>query len=396
MRGAKVDLAALARSKHGMRMMSRYFTDQHHAHASHRAVIATRPDGRKCSAPGCISRLWLPVLLLAACSTQQPASVPGPSAKLPATQNKLEEAALLRYVTSQDRLYRIAAPLLVKNASLCQQHARLLLGFTAKNRYSYSSAAADLAKNLFRLGERLQVTNVLDDSGAQQAGIRRGDILLKMQDQTFPQGPNAEPEAAKMLATKLRNQRKLSVTVSRDDKAISLDIPLTFACAYSVDIGNAGFVHAYSDGRRILITRGMMDYFQADSELATIIAREMAHNTLQHSAALQIGGTVAGVIDQLLPMQPDLSGLKGSAGIKTMPSKMDQEADRLALYMLARAGYDPAAAAPTLQRLAAAYPASVPNSYTAQHPLSADRLRQMQSTLELIRQKQAARQALIP
>ena len=378
--------------------MRRFFHPIYSAQASMHTggtLLIQAPGNRRVSRPNTIGALVASSLLLVACTTQQPA-VTSSSAKASATQTKIEETTLLRYVADQDRLYRIAAPLLVKNAALCQQHARPLLGFTAKNRYSYSTGAADSAKNLLKFGERLQVTNVLDDSGAQQAGIRRGDILLKMQDQAFPQGPNAESEAAKLLATRLKNQRKLNITISRNDKAINLDIPLTPACAYSIDIGNAAYVHAYSDGRRILITKGLVDFFQADSELATIIAREMAHNTLQHAATLQVSGTIAGVIDQLLPLQPDLAGLKGSAGIKAMPSKSDQEADRLALYMLARAGYDPAAAATTLQRLATAYPTSVTNSYTAQHPLTSERIRQMQKTVEQIRQKQAARQTLTP
>lgn len=338
-----------------------------------------------------IAAVLFSTLLLASCVTQD-ASVSSPQS----ANTKQEQAALLRYVANQDRLYRIAAPLLVKNASLCLNNARPLLGFTAKNRYSYSLAAADMAKNLLRLGEQLQVVSVLDGSGALQAGIRRGDILLKMQDQPFPQGPNAESEAAKMLAAKLKNTRRLAVTVLRENKTLNLEIPLTLACAYSIDIGNANHVQAYSDGRRILVTRGMVEFFQSDSELATILAREMAHNTLQHITTLQTTATVAGVIDQLLPMQPDLSGINGSAGIKSMPAKMDQEADRLALYMLARAGYDPAAAITTLQRLAASYPSSIPNTYTALHPLTTERVRLLQKTVEQIRQKQAAKQPLIP
>ncbi len=335
-------------------------------------------------------------LLLTSCTTQLPSASTSPATTTVSANTKQTQAALLRYVSNQDRLYRIAAPLLVKNASLCQNSARPVLGFTAKNRYSYSIAFADLAKNLLNLGERLQVTSVLDGSGALQAGIRRGDILLKIQDLPFPQGPNAESESAKILSEKLKNIRKLAVTILRDDKTSTLVIPLTYACAYSIDIGNANHVNAYSDGRRIVITRGMVEFLQADSELATILAREIAHNSLQHISALQMTATLSGVIDQLLPMQPDLSGLSGSAGIKIMPTKMDQEADRLALIMLARAGYDPAAAGTTLQRLAASYPSAVPNTYTAQHPLTPERIRLLQKTVEQIRQKQSAKQPATP
>ena len=309
---------------------------------------------------------------------------------------KQEQAALLRYVSNQDRLYRIAAPLLVKNASLCSNNARPLLGFTAKNRYSYSITAANTAKNLLRLGEKLQVMNVLDGSGALHAGIRRGDILIKIEDQLFPQGPNAESETAKILVSKLRNTRKLALTILREEKTLNLEIPLTLACAYSIDISNTNHIHAYSDGRRILLTRGRVEFFQADSELATILAREIAHNTLQHIATLQMTTTAAGAIDQLLPMQPDLSGLNTTTSVKSMPAKMDQQADQLALYMLARAGYDPATAGTTLQRLATSHPSAVPNTYTALHPLTTERIHLLKKTVEQIRQKQSAKQPVTP
>ena len=50
---------------------------------------------------------------------------------------------LASHVARQERLYRIAAPLLVKNALLCRTNSRALLGFTAKNRMSYSADMVD-------------------------------------------------------------------------------------------------------------------------------------------------------------------------------------------------------------------------------------------------------------
>ncbi|MGZ3254903.1 MAG: peptidase M48, partial [Burkholderiaceae bacterium] len=49
-----------------------------------------------------------------------------------------EQGALQSLVTQQDRLDRVAAPLLVNNPEICKDNARNLLGFTAKNKYSYS------------------------------------------------------------------------------------------------------------------------------------------------------------------------------------------------------------------------------------------------------------------
>ena len=306
----------------------------------------------------------------------------------------MQQRGVLSALTAkQERLYRVAAPLLVNNAVLCKSNARPLLGFTAKNQYSYSMEMVDAAKDLLALDERLQVMSVLAGSGAERAGIRRGDILQTVQEQNLPQGPNAESEAAQQLASIVRNVSELRMTIQRDGKALRLQVPLTLACAYSIDIGNVDYVNAYNDGRRILITRGMLDYLQSDAELAVLLAQEIAHNSLRHAQALQMKATLAAIIDKLLPLKPDLTGLAGSAGIKIMPTQMDIEADRLALTMLARAGYNPAIAAPTWQHLAQN---TAPNSYTALHPWTDERMALMKSLADEIRQKQLSKKPLIP
>ena len=52
----------------------------------------------------------------------------------PTSNNQQDE--LTRYVANQEKLYRIAAPLLVKKAPLCKSATRNIMGFTAKNQYS--------------------------------------------------------------------------------------------------------------------------------------------------------------------------------------------------------------------------------------------------------------------
>lgn len=332
--------------------------------------------------------LFLAIAVLASCSL--PLSPTSPQQTALRTQQR---TALASLTARQERVYRVAAPLLVNNAVLCKSNARPLLGFTAKNQYSYSAEMVEAAKELLGLDEPLQVMSVLAGSGAARAGIRRGDILQTVQEQNLPQGPNAESEAAHQLAAVVRNATELQITVQRDDKPLRLQVPLTLACAYSIDIGHADLVNAYDDGRRILVTRGMLDYLQSDAELAVLLAQEIAHNTLRHAQALQMKGTLAAVIDKLLPLKPDLTGLAGSAGIRIMLPQMDIEADRLALYMLARAGYSPAIAATTWQHLAQN---TAPNSYTALHPWTDERLALLKATTEEIRQKQLSKKPLVP
>lgn len=340
--------------------------------------------------------------LLIACGTRTPVRVPDtypkPEARVErsVTQPETLNAQLSSLLAYQERVYRVAAPLLVKNAPLCRSQARGLLGFTAKNLYSYPSELSSAVAEQLRLGERLQVMQVLPGSGAMRAGIQRGDILQSVQNQPLPEGPQAENAAARLIAPLLKDTDAVTVAVLRGDKPLTLSVPLTAACAFVLEIGQAPHVNAYADGRRILLTHGMLDLLQTDGELAVVLAREMAHNVFQHARQLHTAASTAEVIDRLLPLSPDLSAFAGSAGLKPATPAMDQEADRLALYLLARAGYDPGIAEPLLTRLAAPAMSSSPNTYAALHPWTEERQQRLRVTLTEIRQKQASKKALVP
>ncbi|MFM8466643.1 MAG: M48 family metalloprotease [Oxalobacteraceae bacterium] len=355
----------------------------------------------------------LAALLLNACSTtplststppivrsqtpaEQSPSSTTTSSPTPSQATPERDAALEALMTRQARVYRIAAPLITKNAVLCRTQARPLLGFTAKNVHSYPSELAGAARQLLALDERLQVMQVLDGSGAQKAGMIRGDILQTIQDIPIPEGAQAESDTAKLLAPVLKNLADIRVRVLRRGQAVDLQVPLTLACAFAIDIGNAPNINAYADGRRIMLTRGLLDALPADDDVAVIIARELAHNVLQHARQLQQTATIASVIDKLLALKPEPASYAGSSGIKPLTDKMDQEADRLAMFMLARAGYDPLALSKLSQRLADTTPANQMNSYSALHPWTEERRQFAQAAAKELRQKQKAKKPLVP
>ncbi|MDB5764928.1 MAG: hypothetical protein JWQ21_3923 [Herminiimonas sp.] len=338
----------------------------------------------------------LPIaLLLAACATQAPPSQPIPQVVTPQI-GAAEQATLRSLVSLQDRLYRVAAPLLVNNPELCKGNARNLLGFTAKNKYSYSADLADAAQTLFGLDERLQVTGVLAGSGAARAGVRRGDKLIAVEGKPMPEGPDAERQAAIALLPLVGARSSIKLNVLRDGAEVPLNVPLTRACAYSIELGNADNVNAYNDGRRVMITRGMMNFARSDEELAYVLAKEMAHNSLLHATKQNMSGTVGDIIDNLIRIHPDMTAMAGTAGVKPTPQELDAAADTLSLFMLARAGYNIDRAIPFWERLASQYPATVPNSYTAIHPATGYRISVMEKIAADVKAKQAARKPLFP
>jgi hypothetical protein len=343
--------------------------------------------------------LTLPVLLLAACATQEPAAtqpqtVPVPSkSAVPAPPP--QQAELKALIGLQDRLYDVAAPLLVNNALLCRNNARNLLGFTAKTKYSYTSEFIDAASSL-GLSDQLQVTGVLAGSGAAKVGLQRGDLLVSIQDKPVPTGADAERQTALLLGPLVNGRNSIKVTIARNGGNQVLNIPLTRACAFGIELGNTENVISYADGRRVLISSGMMKYTKSDDELALVIAKEMAHNTLTHPSRQRNTATMTGVIDNLIRLKPDTAALNGMAGVKPYPQQLDAAADKLSLYMVARAGYKVDDAAAFWQRLASSYPASVLNAYTAIHPGTDYRLSAIQQAVSDIQAKQATGTTIQP
>lgn len=311
---------------------------------------------------------------------------------------KMAEAreALSNMVALQDRLYHIAAPLLINNADLCRTQARNLLGFTAKNKYSYTGEFTDAAQAVLGYGDRLQVSGILPGSGAARAGLRKGDGLVAVEGKPLPTAHNAETQAAAILGPLVGNHQALNLTVWRGGATQSLNVPVTRACAFKVDIGNADNINSYADGQRVMITRGMVNFAQTDEAIAFVLAKDMAHNVLGHANTMRSAYTIGSVIDNLVAVRPDTSMLIGSAGIKPVPQELDAAADYLALYLLARAGYNIEHAHVFWQRLAGQYPASVLNGYTATHPAVAYRLSVIDKTVAEIKAKQAARKPVTP
>jgi len=342
---------------------------------------------------------------LTACATQAPSGQTGgfPSTATEAPQGRtltpqMAAAAdtLTKMAALQDRLYRVAAPLLIDNAELCTKHARNLLGFTAKNRHSYPGEYNEAAHVAFGMDERLQVTGVLAGSGAAKAGLRLGDGLVAAGGKPLPTGPNALAGAGAVFGPIVASQPTLPLTIERNGNNRDLNVPVTRACSFAIELGNADNVNAYADGGRVMVTRGMIGVAKSDDELAYVLARTMAHNMLGHPAAQRNSATIDSVVTNLTRVTPDLSMLNGSAGIKAMPAGSDAAADRLAVYLLARAGYNIEGASAFWKRFAAAYPAGVANGHTANHPGVTARLAAIDAAVADVKAKRAAKRPIAP
>ena len=244
---------------------------------------------------------------------------------------------------------------------------------------------------MYGLDDRLQVMNVIPDSGAERAGLQRGDILLRIDNKPVPQGIHAERDTVEMLSSLVSKKKSLNLTVLRNKVPRKMTVSLTPACGFRIELGQTGNVNAYSDGNRILVTQGMMLFAKSDEDLAYILSKEMAHNVLGHTKTLQNTHAATSLIDNLMLTPPRQAT---STGLKPMPKKFDIDADTLSLAMSLRGGYGIDNATRFWKRLAYRFPATNAMNYTALHPATSARLEAMPNAITRIKAIDKRRKAL--
>ena len=99
-------------------------------------------------------------------------------------------------------------------------------------------------------------------------------------------------------------------------------------CAVAFELSDRSGANAYSYGDLIIIDRGLVRFAGDDAELAFVLAHELAHSLL---------------------------GLRKFAN-REERQRLEMTADNIALYLLARAGYDLRTGVKLLRRMAIAYP----------------------------------------
>jgi hypothetical protein len=363
-----------------------------------------------------VAAMLAAVFLSAACtvlptglSTELPAAPPAPqlivevndAAEVPGVAALSRKPALLAasaaelmamraLIEQQDRLYAVGASLMSSSAALCKRSAGNVTGFVARTRYAYPEQLAAAARSAAGLGELPKVMTVFAGSGAAESGLKTGDVLLAIGESKIAPGPNAERDVARMMEGAARDRASLTVTIRRDGAAMTLVIAWSRSCAFKIELGNTDIVNSYTDARRIMITRGMLDFVRSDEELAYVLAKEIAQAALMKTS---LPGMRA-MIDRLVMAAPQSSARLPS--ITPYVPVTDSTADKVALYMLLEGGHGIDAAPAFWQRLANEHPADIAYGHTALHPSTSYRLSVIRAVSARIKQKKLNDLPLVP
>lgn len=345
-------------------------------------------------------RSWLAVALvalaIAACA---------PTTKRFEIDPKLAEAEaekqrrlfLSEIIKDQLRLWRVAYPVVVAAAPLCRDKVTLRLGIYLRNIHSYPKSYRKTAKAVYGEGEALRVVYVVPGSAAARAGFVAGDRLLAIGGDKLAKGKEASKNFRELRDRHLK-AGAATFTLLRGGVETTITAAGEKACKFEIGLSARNSVNAFADGKRVIVNRGMVRFAAKDTELATVIGHEIAHNAMGHIDA-QRGNALIGTVFDILAIAIGVNtqGIFGRMASQVFSQDFETEADYVGLYMTARAGHRIEDAPNLWRRMAVTFPASIKgSSLMATHPSAPYRFLAMEKTVAEIRAKQQNGLPLMP
>ena len=324
-----------------------------------------------------------------------------------AAETRKQEIALLRYRLRQsERLRNIAYPVYLKGTAMCGEIVKPAIGFRAATPQHFIEQEREAATEAFALGNLPVVIDVATQSPAARAGVQAGDIVLEFDDAPIVSGAGAKEDYKnKVDAYRTSKSQVFNLVVRRAGKQVSFSIRPDILCDYPVLYQSKEIVNASANGKLVFIAAGMMRFADNDSELATVIAHELAHNTMRHiqkQQTNQTAGAAAGLVLDILAAvagvntQGAFSRAGGNIAGRSYSQEFEAEADYVGLYYLARAGYEIDDAANLWRRMGAIKAKVEDLSVARTHPTSAERFLRLEEATKEIKAKIAAGKPLLP
>ncbi len=245
--------------------------------------------------------------------------------------------------------------------------------------------------------EALAAGGVISDD--QAGAIRRSGEALADAFETLT--PEQEYYVGRTVAALLTTRYtvyedpRLQIYINTLGQALALhaDVPETFA-GYFFLVLDSDEINAFAaPGGFILVTRGMLRICRTEDELAAVLAHEIAH--VQHRHGLQSirrsrwTGAVATLAaetaktlgsEELAELTQAFEGvisdITATLVNRGYSRAFEREADRSAVRILARTGYDPRALVTMLEQMETRLPASGPG-FTKTHPPPRSRIREI-------------------
>lgn len=281
------------------------------------------------------------------------------------------EAMLAAMRAVDARVATIGHRLATTNVALCARqewrHGFVLLDLGQVSAQVRAAAAA-----LFGRQSGLGIMALAAAGPAERAGLRAGDVLLSLGE--------ADTNAAILAALPAAfADGEAELAIQRGPARLTVVVRAERGCRSDFQVVARNSRNARADGTTVAVNRGLVDYAEDDAELASVLAHEFAHNVLRHRVRLY----------------GDPENRNGPAR-RPRTSEIREteiEADRLSVYLMEAAGYDPQAAVRFWTRFG---PHPLNFLRSGDHPGWESRVAAMDSEIVRIRQARAAGRAPAP
>ena len=290
------------------------------------------------------------------------------------------------YLRAEDhRVAAVVHRLATRGTAFCEA-SHPLTGMALHHLDEYETRDQAEAVRQYGLDKGPGVVAVVAGSPAAEAGIRAGDLLLRVNGVPLPTLPPATKQrkprqladAADGIIEAQGRTGTLQLDVLRDGARLRSVLKPFPGCAARGRLARSNQPNAFADGRYAIMTTKMLDFVASDDELAVVMAHELSHNLLRHPQRLDAQKVPHGI----------LRGFGKNAGRVRVT---EEEADRLSLKLLWAAGYDASAAIPFWRRLYARYdPIPIPK-FMRTHPSLGAREQMIRQTIEELGRTPAAK-----
>lgn len=359
----------------------------------HRRLIRTYPLNCRSNAFKAHSRTIVFLICVATILGCQTPNVPIPIPVVGVTNEKLtsEEAKteLQRIWSRQQHVSRLAYELGINNVELCGEDTKRDIGIEWITLADFPNVNLRIAGSQLGVGRLPFVTTVTPGSPAERAGIRHGDMLLRVDGKEIPEAPQTywteieinnvkvprfRWQIDRMLDNAAKSVQTMKISVLRDRNELDLELELRDTCDLRVVVVEDSDLRLENAGMTVLVSNALLDLTHSDIEAQMVIAHQFAHILSKHDSREKrnqaIGGAVGGVAATalLLPVAivgalagENVDGVGEIVGASAEASsklggnvgslQREREADYLALYLLKRIGIDINDVSPFWRRL---------------------------------------------
>lgn len=247
------------------------------------------------------------------------------------------------------------------------------------------------------------VAHVVPGSSAERAGLKRGDVLVEVGGQKVLGPIDAKWQRIDRLLAEASGilDRGCRLKVWRVEagevKELEVELWPDRLLEYGlVVVPEAKLINAWTDGKGVYVTEGLLGWAKDETQVAAVLAHEMSHIVLGHVSKTKTRATIGGILGLVLDLSAAaagintrgiFSGLGAHFGALLFSQEQEREADYLMTYTLARAGFDFRRAPEVFRELAVVSPKSIKGGYLSTHPGTAERTVYVEETVKEIEAK---------